>query len=161
MSTEYCFDIDTAEGYYRKLLKPAVDDFMRDRTSSPKALTSSLFLWHFTEWVVESHPAQLKKLGLGLCSIEALRKHMVSKYPGYAYLEMVANGAKHCRVDNKKLQGVKATELSHGFYNPLGVTESHLVLKMKDGTTRFIDYDIVNSMKEWESFIGKNLGWQP
>jgi hypothetical protein len=162
MATGYCFDITTARDYYDKLLVPEVDDFRRDFLSSVKGLSAAIYLWQFAEWVVGDHVAELGSVpGLSKKTKDDLRNFICGMYDGYRYVGVIATGVKHHNVTSNHLRGlVDKTEVGHGYATGLlALTQSHLVLKMSDGTTRFLDRDIFESMKAWEQFVKLYLRW--
>jgi hypothetical protein len=161
-TNNHCFDISNAKDFFDKMLVPYMDEYRKDTLSSSKALMSCILLWQFAEWVYHSHPVELSSHPANPQSCSDLRKVIVGLAPGYQYVGMVATGAKHFHVTNPHMQGVVQTELMHGFWNPflfIGLTESHLFIKMADGSSCFLDCAILDTMIKWDEFCRTTLSW--
>jgi hypothetical protein len=161
VATVYTFDILTDRDYFDRMLTPTITDYRKDQLSVLKAMTSSIFLLQFTDWVYHCNPVVVADL-LGSAGDErALTAFFSSQWECYHTIRCIATGTKHYNVTNRQISNVVDTKLQHGFYSPLGftLTESHLTMKTTDGGLRFVDYDILNCYDKWIDFVSSTLNW--
>lgn len=160
MAAVYTFDIVTDRDYFDRILTPAIAEYRTDSLTVVKAMTCSVFLLQFTDWVFHCNTGIVTSLLGPSADEKKLTEHFSQQWDCYHSIRCIATGTKHFNVTNKRVSNVQNTDLQHGFYSPLGITESHLTMRMTDGSLRFVDYDVINCYDKWVGFVTGTLSWQ-
>lgn len=154
------FEIEDSRGFFQKL-QDEFSDFDKDHLNPRHAINCALTSWHLTDWTYQEFYKddprfqdewkEDKKVTSGLIKYQKYLKE--KKCRELEYMRQIANGSKHCKVDQKH-----RTAVSEGHYAPQHYSRHHysvakFILISEDGNE--IDFETVlcETISFWEDFL--------
>lgn len=150
---KYLFDQDSSEKKLKELIL-LYDEFIKDDTSSSKALHIASEGWHMTDWVFSEFPT--------IHNFPQLGDFRESLYPLCNSLKIMhdlANSSKHNEVTRPKAQ-IQLTQkhlgaFSSEFSKEFDVTRLEIILE--NGSKLYFEDEIKNVVDFWKNYFCNTL----
>jgi hypothetical protein len=142
------FGLNTSAEFF-KAFSEAVGEYMS--TSDVvvwKAMACAMFAWQLKEWV-EHDPGVNKK---------DLKKLL--NYPSIGHMKAIANGSKHCRLQDQSKGSVVASRYQPGAFDRRAFSRDFqtpcLLIEIDDGTELDFDDELEKARNCWRDFFKRS-----
>lgn len=153
------FEIQNSKGFFKKLCDE-YKDFDKAHLNPRYAINCALTAWHLTDWTYQeffSHDFRFqdtkdkgKVISSGLVKYQ---KYLKENCPELEYMRLIANGSKHCKINQKH-----RTIISKGDFSPYDFSRHDFSVPkfiITNDKNEEIDFEqiLLNVIKFWEDFI--------
>jgi hypothetical protein len=155
--------LDSASKYYSEILKPEHDEFFAARSTLRSAFNLATNLFHFHEWLFDSHRVQLEAyFGKTLETAGAFWAEVERVDSRFGFIRDLSNSSKHVRLTRRpstSMTHVANTFVEVGAFDSAAFDRSAFDtarVKMKDGPANVEFDDCARALfRYWTDLSGK------
>ena len=156
--SKFAFDINNVHKFFINLQED-YEEYIKEDTSSKKALRVAMGSWHLNHWIYEEFKELIDSK---FENNNNFQSYLRQECKEFSIMQKICNGSKHyvLQRNNDGNDKIESTELHNGAFSDefsRGFDISCLKIKLKDGTIIYFEDIAKKVMDFWSNFLDKEL----